>query len=97
MPLTPVAVSLEQELESAFANAQMVVKCWEPECSMHRLPHWAEAKWVAFEAKHNYRRYSHGICNWHYLAYQREIDQILGVEKAESGEPALAVGAAAPA
>ena len=76
----------EEELEMALAHDEMVIVCWEPGCMMHRLPHWNEGTWVARKQQKGYRNYSHGICFWHYQAYQKQIDQFI----AEEMEPKVA-------
>ena len=64
---------LGAELEAAFAAGEVVVVCWEPGCTMHRLPHWPERQWVSRERLPGYPRYSHGICRWHYQTYRAEV------------------------
>ncbi len=70
-------VALQQELEQALESGELVVVCWEPGCTMHRLPHWDEDTWVDRQQVSGYRRYSHGICHWHFRAYFQEIDRYL--------------------
>ncbi|MEW6754868.1 MAG: hypothetical protein AB1505_28385 [Candidatus Latescibacterota bacterium] len=71
--------SLAAELEQALVGHQLVVVCWEPGCTMHRLRHWRPDQWVSRPAEKGYAQYSHGICAWHYPRYQREIDRLLAV------------------
>ena len=72
---TSLKIAPEEELERAFANGDIVVCCWEPGCTMHRLPHWSEEKWVSSQKRVGHRQYSHGICRWHYRVYAEEIDR----------------------
>jgi hypothetical protein len=74
---TSLKIAPEEELERAFTNGDIVVCCWEPGCTMHRLPHWSEEKWVARKQQVGYRLYSHGICRWHFRAYAEEIDRYI--------------------
>lgn len=62
----------EDELEQAFAAGKVVVKCWEPGCLFHRLPHWPAEVWVSVDSR-DYLGYSHGICPLHLHQYQREM------------------------
>ena len=75
-------ITPEEELEQAFANGDIVVCCWEPGCTMHRLPHWPAEKWVSCAKRIGYTQYSHGICRWHYHVYAQEIDRIVAKEAA---------------
>lgn len=75
------AASPETELEQTFDTDGIVVVCWEPGCTMHRLPHWDENEWVSYQKKGKYHRYSHGICRWHLHAYEQEVDHFLTVEE----------------
>ena len=72
--------SPEIELEEAFGNDDIVVACWEPGCTMHRLPDWSQEKWVVHEQQKGYRNYSHGICVWHYHLYQKKIERFIAEE-----------------
>jgi hypothetical protein len=74
-------VSPEGELKQAFEADEIVVTCWEPGCTMHRLPHWDEKEWVSCESKEKYHRYSHGICRWHLQKYEQEVDRFVAAEK----------------
>ena len=76
------AVSPEVELQQAFEADEIVVTCWEPGCTMHRLPHWDENEWVSCASKEKYHRSSHGICRWHLQKYEQEVDRFLVAEKA---------------
>ena len=80
---------LECELEEAIGAGDMVVVCWEAGCTMHRLPHWAEHRWVSREQVPDYKRYSHGICRWHYQAYRDEIERAIAAEMEAGTEKAL--------
>jgi hypothetical protein len=64
------------DLELAFATGRLVIKCWVPECPLHRLPNWPEGVWMA-TAPRDYGLYSHGICQRHLRQYQREIERLL--------------------
>ena len=68
-------LSPEAELEKAFERGEMVIVCWEPECTMHRLPHWEEGKWITHEKVKDYSNYSYGICVWHYRICQRLVEE----------------------
>lgn len=85
----------EIELENAFENDEIVVTCWEPGCTMHRLPNWNQEKWVVHEQQKGYRNYSHGICVWHYHLYQKEVERFIAREVArrESAPRVAAVAA----
>ena len=72
------AVSPEIELEQAFEAGELVTVCWEPGCTMHRLPHWDESEWVSCERRDEYGQYSHGICRWHLQKYEQEVARFLG-------------------
>jgi len=74
--------SPEIEIEEAFEKGEIVTVCWDPECLMHRLPHWDEGRWIAHESKKGYRNYSHGICRFHFRMYQREIERYMAAEAA---------------
>lgn len=65
------------ELETAFDRADIVVVCWHPGCSMHRLKDWSEDDWEAYPRKKSYGRYSHGICIHHYREYAARVDAYL--------------------
>ncbi len=65
-----------RDLELAFAAGRLVIKCWVPECPLHRLPNWPEGVWMA-TAPRAYDLYSHGICQRHLRQYQREIERLL--------------------
>lgn len=69
--------SLEAELAQALANNDLVVVCWEPGCTMHRLRHWRPDLWVSRPQEQRYHQYSHGICAGHYASYEREADEPL--------------------
>ena len=76
-PVLPVeAETPEAELERAFENGDLVVACWEPECTMHRLPHWADGQWVSRSRDESHASYSHGICMWHLRACQEQLEQL---------------------
>lgn len=79
----------EAELEAAFQSGAIVVVCWEPGCSMHRLPHWPEHEWISREQVAGYRHYSHGICRWHYRMYQQEIDRFIAEDLPLARQDAL--------
>jgi hypothetical protein len=80
--------SHESDLEQAFENGEVVVVCWEPGCTMHRLPHWSETEWITYPRKKGYQRYSHGICAWHYWVCQQDIEQFIDAEGLLSEPPA---------
>ena len=88
-------VSPETELEQAFEADEIVVVCWEPGCTMHRLPHWDENEWVSYEHKKKYHRYSHGICRWHLQTYEQEAEHFLAAEE-ERLKARLMVSAGVP-
>ena len=68
------------ELETAFANGDWIVVCWEPGCRMHRLPHWPKKKWMDRSQQQGYRNYSQSICRSHYRVYQQEIQRAIAEE-----------------
>jgi hypothetical protein len=80
---------LERELEESLAAGDVVVVCWEPGCTMHRLLHWAEYQWVSHAQIPDYRRYSHGICHWHYQAYRAEVERAIGADLAADAQEAV--------
>lgn len=71
----------EDELEQAYAAGKVVVRCWEPGCLFHRLPHWPEDLWIAVQPR-EYAGYSHGICRLHLRRYQREMERRATLEPA---------------
>ena len=79
----------EAELEQALTAGELVVVCWEPGCSMHRLPHWDKWQWVSRQRQPGYESYSHGICRWHYQAYRAEIDRYIAMERAAAASNVL--------
>lgn len=85
-PLPVPESSCEDELESAIARHEMVVVCWEPGCTMHRLPHWSQHRWVSRRQEDTYPEYSHGICPWHYQAYRAEIERFIAEELVAKGD-----------
>ena len=68
---------LATQLEQALEAGELVVVCWEPGCTMHRLPHWDEHQWISHERRQGYRHYSHGICHWHYEACRADIERFV--------------------
>lgn len=67
------------ELEDAFAEDDWVGVCWDPDCPMHRLPHWATDDWVAHPRLPSYRHYTHGICPMHVRLFRQETERFLAV------------------
>ena len=63
----------EAQLGQAFAGSDLIVVCWEPGCSMHRLPTWDSDRWVPRDRHVGYRHYSHGICSRHYRLLMQQV------------------------
>ncbi len=71
------------QLQSAFERGEIVVVCWEPGCSLHRLSHWNEERWVSFAKRPTYARYSHSICPTHARRFREEIARFFAGRKLE--------------
>lgn len=82
----------EDELEQAFAAGGIVVKCWDPGCLLHRLPHWPKEVWIAVQPR-EYAGYSHGICRLHLRQYKREMERFSTLEPVVQVTEATAVPA----
>jgi hypothetical protein len=80
----------EDELEQAFEAGMIVVKCWDPGCLLHRLPHWPEEVWIPVQPR-EYEGYSHGICRLHLRQYQREAERFSNLQPVVQATEAIAV------
>ena len=63
------------EIEQAFDQGEWITVCWDPRCRMHRLDHWASGRWVTHSRRNEYAKYTHGICQKHARAFQREVQR----------------------
>ena len=72
------------ELEMAFDRTEVIVVCWHPQCSMHRLNGWSEDDWEAYPRKTGYGCYSHGLCQRHYHEYERQVEDFFAAHPSDA-------------
>ena len=69
--------SMDNELEWAIGNNELIVVCCHPDCHMHRLKHWEEGLWIWAEKRESYWNYTHSYCKVHHLLLEKDIEEHL--------------------